>query len=54
MSEQLDSIVDKVEGEFVSRVKGINDGEVEYVLEQLISRFESYLNRVQVERKEGL
>lgn len=44
---KLDTIVDRVENEFTSRIEDLNNSEVENVLEQLVSRFENHLNRVQ-------
>jgi hypothetical protein len=45
--EKLDSVADKVEQEFAARIQDLNNGEVEYLLDQLVQRFEGHLNRVQ-------
>lgn len=49
----LDQIVDRVEAEFAARIQELNNGEVEYVVEQLLSRFENHLNRVQAGSRDG-
>lgn len=45
--EKLDYAVDRVEGEFIARIIDLSDNEVEYLLEQLLSRFQMHMDRVQ-------
>lgn len=50
--EKLDHIADCVEREFTSRIEDLSNEEVSYVLEQLISRFENYVNRIEAGNRE--
>lgn len=49
---KLDDIVDVVEGAFTTQIQDLNNSEVEYVLEQLVSWFQLQLDRVQAGSRE--
>lgn len=45
-TQQLDTIVEDVVQEFTSEIMNLNNNEVEYVLRELVNKFDGLLERV--------
>jgi hypothetical protein len=45
-NEELDAVADKVDAYFATLIGELNNNECEYVLNEIITRFESLLERV--------